>query len=99
LKGLCSCGLALQGVKEIDNLAEGGPEVSCRAALGLAGCPPETGTQQVMEIPPHAVHGKQAEVMEMECAGCMGLANLGSVNLAEPVSLADLTRDIVVQSL
>ncbi len=98
-EGLGAGGLALEGVEEIDDLAEGGAEVARGAAFGFSGGAAEAAAEQVLEVPSHAVDTEQAEVVHMEVAVGVCVAHLGAVDFVEPVCLADFAGDVVIEAL
>ena len=68
-------------------------------AFGLAGGAGEADGEEVLEIPADAVDAEEAEVVDVHGAAHVRLADFGRINLVEPVDLADLARDVVVQAL
>ncbi len=91
--------LTLKGIEEVDDLAERGPEVFRGIALRLAGNALKAVHQQVLEVPAHAVDAQQTQVMQMDRARIVGGTDLIRVDLVEPVGLADLAGDEVVEPL
>ena len=98
-EGLRTGGFSLQGVKEIDDLAQGAAEVLGRQALDLAGGAAEAFPQEVLEIPADAIDRQETQVMDMEIPFGVRLLDLGGIDFIEPVNLAHLGRDIIVQAL
>ena len=70
-----------------------------RPALHLSRNALESFDQEVVKIPSHAIDGQKAQVVDVEVAFRMGLPDGRRVDLIEPVDLADLRGDIVVQAL
>ena len=68
-------------------------------AFGLAGGAGEADGEEVLEVPADAVDAEEAEVVDVHGAAHVRFADLGGVNLVEPVDLADLARDMVVEAL
>ncbi len=92
-------GLPLERVEEIHDLPECAPQVSGRPAFHLPPHTPESLCQQVMQIPSHAIHREDIKVMNMEISLYVGLPDLRGIDLAEPIDLAHLRGNIVIQSL
>ncbi len=89
----------LQGVEEIDGLAERGAEMLGRGALDLAVGAAETFEEQVLEIPATAVNRQHAEIMDVEISLAMSIGDVVRVDLVQPVVAGDVGRDVVVQTL
>ena len=70
-----------------------------RLALHFPRRSPEPLQEQVVEVPSHAVDRQDAQVVDMEVPIRMGQADLGGIDLVQPVDLADLRGYVVVQSL
>ena len=98
-EGLGAGGLALQCVKEVHHVAQRAPEVLGGPALHLAGDPAEPAHQQVAQVPAHAVGGQEAQVVDVEIAVHVRVANLGRVDALEPVLGRDGGRYVVVEPL
>ena len=76
-EGLGAGGLALEGVEEVDDLAEGRAEVLCGGAFGLAGGAGEADGEEVLEVPADAVDAEEAEVVNVHRATHVRFADFG----------------------
>ena len=97
--GLRAGGFPLQRVEKIDNLSQRGAQVFGRCAFHLSFDALETLPEQILQIPAHAIDRKQAEIVYMNIAVCMGAANFPGINGVEPVFGCDIRRNVVVQPL
>ena len=61
-------GLSLQGVEEIDDLAQGRPKMPGRRTLHLPLDALESLFEQVFQVPSHAVDRQQTQVMDVKIA-------------------------------
>ena len=70
-----------------------------RAGFHLAGHAAEPFSEKLAQIPAGAVRAEKAQVMKMQVAGLMSLANLFGIDLMEPVLLREGFADVVVHAV
>ena len=70
-----------------------------RLAFHLSGNTAESFHQQIEKVPSDAVDRKKAQVMDVEIPFRMRPSDFGGIDFVQPVDLADLGGDVVVQSL
>ncbi len=71
----------------------------CRTAFGFSGNATESRTQQILQVPPHAVNRKLPQIVQMQITVQMRLAHFWRVNLVEPVDFAYVAGDVIIQAL
>ena len=98
-EGLRAGRLSLQRVEEVHDLAQRASQVLRGLALDLSRGALEPLHQQILDVPAHAVDGEDAQVVDVKVALGVRRADLGRVDLVQPVDLAHLGGDVVVQSL
>ena len=91
--------LALQGVEKVDYLSQGAAEVPRRRARHFARDTAEAAHKKVHEVPPDAVYGQRLQVVHVEVSSLMRPAHLFGINGLQPVALADVGSDVIVESL
>ncbi len=98
-KGLGARRLSLEGVEKIHHLAQGAPEMFRRPAFHFSRDPPEAFPEKIEEVPADAVDGKDAQVMDVKIPFHLGLPDFRGIDFIEPVNLAHLRGDVIVQPL
>ena len=98
-KGLGAGGFSLERVEKIDDLTQGGAQVLGRCALHLALDPLESVFQQVLQVPSHAVDREQAQIVDVQVAILVGIADIRRIDPVEPVLGRDIRGDVVVEPL
>lgn len=68
-------------------------------ALRLALHAAEADQQQVAQIPPHAIDTQEAQIVDVQGAGAVGIGNLLRVEFAEPVLRGNARGDVLVEPL
>ena len=86
--------LVLERAEEVDDLAARGGEVGGRCGGDRAGDAVEALLDEALERPSGAVAGEHVEVVDVVVAVAVGLADLGGVDLLEPVVRDDLARGV-----
>ena len=93
-EGLGARPLVLEGAEEVDDLAARRGEVLGRGRGDRAAHAVKTLLDQALEGPAGAVSGEHVEVVDVVVALAVGGANLGGVDVFEPVVGDDLARRV-----
>ena len=93
-EGLGARPLVLEGAEEVDDLAAGRGEVLGRGRGDRATNTVETFLDEALERPAGAVSGEHVEVVDVVVALAVRGANLGGVDVFEPVVGDDLARRV-----
>jgi hypothetical protein len=65
----------------------------------LPATPLEALTEQVLEVPADAVDREQAQIVDVHVAVLVGVADLGGIDLVQPVLGGHIGGDVVVEPL
>ncbi len=90
--------LVLQRAQEVDDLPHGGTHVFGRPGLDLAGHAVQAFVEQRAQRPAGAVAAEHVEVVDVDVAIAVRLADLGRVDVREPVVGRDLARHVEDQA-
>ena len=93
-KSLGAGPLILQRAQKVDDLSDGRGEVLGGARLHLPGDAVKSFLQKRAQRPACAISCEQVQVMNVEGAGAVSVADLGGVDIVQPVIGSHFSRDV-----